>query len=76
MIVFKDYLAQKYENRSRKRFTDKDLWLKSEEFLMDYPIVLSTTFSSRSSLNSNTVYDYLIIDEASQVDIATGSLAI
>lgn len=43
---------------------------------MDYPIVLSTTFSSRSSLNSNTVYDYLIIDEASQVDIATGSLAI
>ena len=76
MIVFKDYLAQKYENRSRKRFTDKDLWLKSKEFLMDYPIVLSTTFSSRSSLNSNTVYDYLIIDEASQVDIATGSLAI
>lgn len=43
---------------------------------MDYPIVLSTTFSSRSSLNSNTVYDYLIIDEASQVDISTGSLAI
>lgn len=76
MIVFKDYLAQKYENNSRKRFTDKDLWLKSKEFLMDYPIVLSTTFSSRSSLNSNTVYDYLIIDEASQVDIATGSLAI
>lgn len=76
MIVFKDYLAQKYENRSRKRFTDKDLWLNSKEFLMDYPIVLSTTFSSRSSLNSNTVYDYLIIDEASQVDIATGSLAI
>ena len=76
MLVFKDYLAQKYENNSRKRFTDKDLWLKSKEFLKNYPVVLSTTFSSRSSLNPNTVYDYLIIDEASQVDIATGSLAI
>ena len=76
MLVFKDYLAQKYENNSRKRFTDKDLWLKSKEFLKNYPVVLSTTFSSRSSLNPNTVYDYLIIDKASQVDIATGSLAI
>ncbi|WRK55051.1 hypothetical protein SD457_09640 [Coprobacillaceae bacterium CR2/5/TPMF4] len=37
---------------------------------------MSTTFSSKNSLNSDVVYDYLIMDEASQVDIATGALAL
>lgn len=45
------------------------------EVLKEYPIVLSTTFSSRSSLKDAT-YDYLIMDEASQVDVATGALAL
>lgn len=38
--------------------------------------MLSTTFSSRSSLNNRIEYDYIIMDEASQIDIATGSLAL
>ncbi|WP_330408465.1 DEAD/DEAH box helicase, partial [Roseburia sp. AF42-8] len=49
---------------------------KSYEVLDEYPVILSTTFSSRNSLNSEVVYDYLIMDEASQVDIVTGALAI
>ena len=44
--------------------------------MAEYPVILSTTFSSRNSLNSDVVYDYLIMDEASQVDIATGALAL
>lgn len=44
--------------------------------MKEYPVILSTTFSSRNSLNSDVVYDYLIMDEASQVDIATGALAL
>lgn len=43
--------------------------------MAEYPIVLSTTFSSTSCLK-NVVYDYLIMDEASQVDVATGALAL
>ena len=46
------------------------------EVLQEYPVILSTTFSSRDSLNTDVVYDYLIMDEASQVDIATGALAL
>ena len=45
------------------------------DILNEYPVILSTTFSSRDSLNDNVVYDYVIMDEASQVDIATGALA-
>ena len=77
MIVLKDKLARKYEsNNNRTIFSEDDLWKEPYDVLTEYPVILSTTFSSRNSLNSDVVYDYLIMDEASQVDIATGALAL
>ena len=77
MIILKDKLARKYEAKnSRKLFSVDDLWKEPYDVLDEYPVILSTTFSSRNSLNSDVVYDYLIMDEASQVDIATGALAL
>lgn len=77
MVVLKDKLARKYEgNSSRKTFSEDNLWKEPYDVLAEYPVILSTTFSSRNSLNSDVVYDYLIMDEASQVDIATGALAL
>ena len=52
------------------------MWKNSEDFIKDYPVVLSTTYSLRASLSSSFVYDYVIVDEASQVDLATGALAL
>ena len=49
---------------------------RSSEVLKQYPIVLSTTFSARSCLAANTIYDYVIVDEASQVAVETGFLAL
>lgn len=43
--------------------------------LDEFPVVLSTTFSSVNSLKG-VVYDYLIMDEASQVSVETGVLAL
>lgn len=77
LIVLKDKLARKYEaNNNRKIFSSDNLWREPYDVLAEYPVILSTTFSSRNSLNSDVVYDYLIMDEASQVDIATGALAL
>lgn len=77
IAVLKNKLARKYEGKScRKIFSEEDLRKKPYEILDEYPVILSTTFSARSSLNSDVVYDYLIMDEASQVDIATGALAL
>lgn len=77
MVVLKDKLARKYEgNSSRKTFSEDNLWKEPYDVMAEYPVILSTTFSSRNSLNSDVVYDYLIMDEASQVDIATGALAL
>ena len=77
MVVLKDKLARKYESKKKRRiFDEDDLWKKSCDVLEEYPVILSTTFSSRNSLSTEVVYDYLIMDEASQVDIATGALAL
>lgn len=77
MEVLRDKLARKYNtNSARPQFNEEDLWKNSDAVLKEYPVILSTTFSSRNSLNTNVVYDYIIMDEASQVDIATGALAL
>ncbi len=69
-------LYERYGNKSKRvSFTDECLWKRTAEVVKEYPIVLSTTFSSPSCLKGVT-YDYLIMDEASQVDIATGALAL
>ena len=53
----------------------KELRLYAEELVNQYPVVLSTTFSARTTV-PDMVYDYLIMDEASQVSIETGALAL
>ncbi len=70
-------LFEKYGQRGvRKRFTAEDLRRKSPEVLDEYPIVLSTCFSARSTLGKDAMFDYVIMDEASQVDVVTGALAL
>ena len=77
MSYFKGKLYQKYgQKKARRIFTENDLWKNHIEFQKEYPVILSTTFSSRSSLCKDAVFDYLIMDEASQVDVATGALAL
>jgi hypothetical protein len=76
MMIFRDKLAEKYGSGIRKQFDIDDLWRNSEEFIAAYPVILSTTYSLRSSLSSKVMYDYVIIDESSQVDLATGALAL
>lgn len=73
-------IAKRYDkNGKRKIFTSEDLDRAESEFYEEYPVVLSTTFSSRSCLpyfSQDFLFDYLIMDEASQVDVATGALAL
>lgn len=77
MQLLRSVLYLRYGNNpTREVFTMDDLWKRPQEFIAEYPVVLSTTFSSRSSVCKNAKYDYVIIDEASQVDVATGALAL
>lgn len=75
MKLFRERLVEKYKRQKRQEYSEEDLWKHSDEFIKDYPVLLSTTHSLRSSLNSQFVYDYVIVDEASQVSVTTGALA-
>lgn len=76
MKILKDSIALKYGKTSKRmKFNKYDLWKSSMEFAKEYPVILSTTYSIKNSLNEEFMYDYVIVDEASQVDIATGVLA-
>lgn len=74
--LLKNRIYSNFENRKQRTiFEEDDLWKHGKEVQKEYPIVLSTTFSAISSL-SHVKYDYLIMDEASQVDIPTGALSL
>lgn len=76
MAYLRAKLYERYgEKQQRIVFNEEDLWKNPESISKEYPVILSTTFSSVSCLKG-IVYDYLIMDEASQVDVATGALAL
>lgn len=77
MTMFKSSLSTYYNNNPRVPFTSlTDLRWRANILSEQYPVVLSTTFSARSCLFSDRPYDYIIMDEASQVSIDTGTLAL
>lgn len=74
--LFRAEMAKRYRWRDdRHVFEIKDFRGNSAVFNQEYPVVLSTTYSIKGTLSIEHVYDYLIIDEASQADLATGVLA-
>jgi len=74
--LFQAELAKRYHwQGGRQKFEMKDFRGNATIFNQEYPVVLSTTYSIKGTLSIEHVYDYLIIDEASQVDLATGVLA-
>lgn len=77
MDILKDCLYEKYNGNDRIVFRDlRDLSVSPDVVCQQYPVILSTTFSARIALSKNTVYDYIIMDEASQVSVETGALAL
>jgi len=81
MKMFKAALARRYHQdidaeNQRKVFSNDALWKDYERFISEYPVILSTTHSIRKCAKDPYLFDYVLIDEASQVDIVTGSLAL
>lgn len=77
MHTLKAALHAQYKGgkHGRQRFDKNDLWGHPDDVAKEYPVVLSTTFSATSSLPGH-VFDYLIMDEASQVSIESAAPAL
>ena len=68
-------LFKKIHNKKRKHFSISDTYSVSSAFVKEYPIVLSTLFSLKNICNNGFIFDYLIVDEASQADLLTSFIA-
>ena len=77
MLLFKSSLHDHYKGQNRMYFTDtQDMNRQGAKMKQEYPVILSTTMSARSCVFTDEPYDYLIMDEASQVSSETGTLAL
>ena len=73
--IFEGILYDKYKDMN---YSPSKINYKKDfkTFTKRFPVILSTTFSLRYCTPSGYLYDYVIIDEASQVDLLTASLAL
>ena len=70
-------LRQRYLNSVRPKFDKKEnaIHKRTSEFLSEYPVVLTTCHSIRRNLSERNLLDWVIIDEASQVNLHAAVLA-
>lgn len=73
--LLKSYLKLRYK-KDRKIYKNEDIDLNFKDFISDYPIILSTMYSLRNLCPEDFLFDYIIVDEASQADIVTGVLVL
>lgn len=73
---FRKCLNESHGNLVPLNFSKKNFKVCFQEFIKTFPVILSTTHALRLSIPQNYLLDYVIIDEASQVDLITGVLAL
>ena len=73
--LFSNELSNAYKNRERSEYDKNNYKNNFSDFVNDYPIVLSSTYSIAKCVQDGFLFDYLIIDEASQVNMASALLS-
>lgn len=69
-------LGVRYQGRESRIYGDREHRQNSTRFAADYPVLLSTCHSLRGNLPPGQLLDYLIIDEASQVNLLAAGAAL
>lgn len=77
-IYFQAILVLKYKDNIRKKFYIDDYYKDNnfDEFMEEYPVILATTHAISKSKNRSYKFDYIIVDEASQVELVPGIIAL
>ena len=79
MLYFRGYLANRFNSQSERiKFSGEDYYKPDvfKQFILEYPIILSTTHAIAKSKDPRHKFDYLIVDEASQVELVPGIIAL
>lgn len=67
--IFDALLYEKHTKLKKENFKQEDYKIRFDDFINHYPVILSSTLCLCSCTPKDYIYDYLIIDESSQVDI-------
>ncbi|QOR35070.1 AAA family ATPase [Clostridium sp. 'deep sea'] len=73
--LFKQKISNKYKGKNKRKYNYINYKRKMNDFASDFPVIISTTYSILNSKRKDYLFDYIIIDESSQVDLLTGVLA-
>jgi len=74
--LFNGALFEKYECLGESTFNVEDYRWQFDDFVQYYPVILSSTLSLHTSIPKGYLFDYLIIDESSQVDIIKSAVCL
>jgi len=69
-------LGVRYQRAGSRTYSARTYRQNFKQFAADYPVLLSTCHSLRGNLPSGQLLDYLIIDEASQVNLLAAGAAL
>ncbi|MNW44748.1 ATP-dependent RecD-like DNA helicase [compost metagenome] len=75
-LLLKYTLHKKYHGWQQVELNERTYKKNFKTFINQFPVILSTTHSLRNCIPENYLFDYVIIDEASQVDLLSGVLAL
>jgi len=67
-------IFNRYHGKKHHKFSVMDTSSISNSFIAEYPIIFSTLYSIKNMCNNDIVFDYIIVDEASQADLITSVL--
>lgn len=72
--VFNGLLFEKFNGLDKVAFDIAGYRNQFDDFTKRFPVVLSSTLSLHTSIKKNYLFDYLIIDESSQVDLIKSAI--
>jgi len=76
-IYFRSHLYNNLVNSIELKYLSKENYKnKFRDFMKRFPVILSTTHSIKNCIRENCMFDYIIIDEASQGDLLSSGLAL
>jgi DNA polymerase III delta prime subunit len=70
--IFHHYLSQRF--KKKEKYTMDSYKTNFDSFINDYPVILSTAYSVTYSVAKEFMFDYVIIDEASTLDLVKAVL--
>lgn len=72
---FEKELSSIFANRDREGYARDNYKFQFSDFVKDYPVILSSTYSLAKCSQRGYLFDYLVVDESSQVNMASAILS-